>query len=52
MSKPRKVYKQGMEDIERVMEHLSDEFKKSQREEWIKLHYSKSKQVKPKEEGT
>ena len=41
MSKKKK-YTQGYEDMERVLEHLSDQYKKAQREKWLREHYSKA----------
>ena len=41
VSKNKKGYTPGMEDIERVFEHLSTEEKKAKREAWLKEHYSK-----------
>ena len=40
-SAKKKVYTQGIEDIERVFEHLSTEEKKAKREAWLREHYSK-----------
>lgn len=41
MSKSKKVYTKGMEDVERVFEHLDTEHKKDKREQWLRDHYSK-----------
>ena len=45
-SKKRK----GVRDIEEILDHLDDEYKKKKREEWIREHYS-AKRHKPKNEG-
>ena len=39
----RKRYTPGFEDMERVLDHLFDEFKKAQRAEWLRQHYAQNK---------
>lgn len=39
--KKQRVYTAGMEDVDRVLEHLTDEHKKARRAEWLREHYSK-----------
>jgi len=35
--------RRGVRDIEEILDHLEDEYKKRKREEWIKEHYSSKK---------
>lgn len=47
----RKKYTSGFEDMERVLDYLFDEFKKAQRAEWLRQHYSRNKQLPNKPGG-
>lgn len=47
-----KKYTKGFEDMERVLEHLNNEFKKHQKEEWLRQHFSQRKKLPNKPGGT